>query len=101
MQSVCPARHWCFSGVVPPGAVAAATESTGEDIRLIDLLEEALDDLLRFTPPGDIEVRFVGIRGRWLLDATIRWRGAALEDTSSVSLEMGVGLRITSVGRPP
>lgn len=73
----------------------AATASSGEEIRQNDIL---------ITPPGDVEVRVIGIRvvtGSWLLDATIRWRGAAPEDTSAVSLEIGVGLRITSVGRTP
>lgn len=84
--------------------IAAATASTGNDIRQIELLEEALDELLRLTPPRDIVVRVIGIRrvtARWLLDATIRWRGAAPEDTRSVSFGLGLGQRISSIGRPP
>lgn len=80
------------------------TADSSDSIRQIEILEEAPDELLRLTPPGDVVIRVTGIRrvtDRRLLDATIRWSGSAPEDTSSVSLEIGVGLRITSVGRPP
>lgn len=103
-HSACPTRHWCFLRRADLRRNAAATSSsTGDENLQIDLLEEALDELLRLTPPGDIVVRVIGIRrvsDRWLLDATIRWSGSAPEDTSSVSFEIGVGLRVSSVGRP-
>lgn len=99
--SACPTRHWCV-GAVRRSSVAGTADAS-DPIRQIDILEEALDELLRLTAPSDVVIRLMGIRrvsGRWLLDAVICWRGSAPEDTSSVSLEIGVGLRITSVGRP-
>lgn len=74
----------------------AAMASSGEESQQIDLLHEALDDLLRLIPPQDLETRVTDLRlvtGRWWLDANIRWRGATPEDTSSVSLEIGLALR--------
>lgn len=76
---------------------------SGEESRQIDLLDEALNDPLRLIPPEDLEIRVTRVRlviGRWWLGANIRWRGAAQEDTSSVSLEIEVALRIAAVGRP-
>lgn len=84
------------------GGEPAATASTGDEVRQIEVLEEALDELLRLTPPGDVVIRATAsvashAAGSWTPPCE---RFSAPEDTSSVSLEIGVGLSISSVGRP-
>lgn len=51
----------------------------------------------------DLEVRITGVRvvtDRWLIEAALRWRGAAPEDTGAGHMAIGLSLRITAVGPP-
>lgn len=107
----CVARRRAPIARPPPPSSAAcaapfvvATEDGHAELRQLEALDETLQLLLTLVPAQDLELNLTGVRwvaARWLLDVTLRWRGAEPEsETEVIHHVVGLSLRIAAVGQP-